>query len=446
MAQIFVSAGHGGYEDGMLDPGYVLGNTTEAAQMKILRDMVLAELRNEGYSAERVPDDLSAAQTLTYINERCNPNDVALELHVGAFADTSVRGAAAFYVVNNEARKKQAKLMLNTLLQAVPQLTSRGVKPDTEFGSGSSAFSRQIGCPSLLMEVIVITNPDDLALLQNQQRDFAIGIASGLKLWSNGVDTEQISGDYPSVAITVNGRAYPDPGIIIDDRSYLPIDVVGVLGLDLAQLTDVQRVLYNEQVYIRAADLKNHNVKVEWQAPTRTVFLQSEVQLAFCPGRADLIMGRGAATETRLAAFLSSINPAAATQYRDLPRLYREEASIEGVNYDIAFCQMLVETDELTNTQVLNVNNFGGLASATGGTSGAGFPNRQTGVRAQIQHLKAYGSVEPLVLRLVDPRFDFVRRGVAPLVHMLTGKWNSEPDYGDKIMGYVRRLYGTGQI
>jgi hypothetical protein len=446
MAQIFVSAGHGGYEDGMLDPGYVLGSTTEAAQMKTLRDMVLAELRTQGYNAEPVPNDLSAAQTITYINERCKPTDVALELHVGAFPDTSVRGAAVFYVVNNEARKNQAELLLNNLLQAVPQLTNRGVKPDTEFSSGSSAFSRQIGCPSLLMEVIVITNPDDLALLQNQQRDFAIGIANGLKLWSNLVDTEQVSGDYPPVAITVNGRAYPDPGIIIDDRSYLPIDVVGVLGLDLAQLTDVQRVRYGDQVYIRAADLKNYNVKVEWQASTRTVFLQSEVQLAFCPGRADLIMGRGATTETKLAAFLATINPAAANQYRDLPRLYREEASIEGVNYDIAFCQMLVETDELTNTQVLNVNNFGGLASATGGTSGAGFPNRQTGVRAQIQHLKAYGSVEPLVQRLVDPRFDFVRRGVAPLVHMLTGKWNSEPDYGDKIMGYVRRLYGSGQV
>lgn len=446
MAQIFVSAGHGGFEDGVQDPGYVLGNTTEAAQMALLRDMVLAELRSQGSNAERVPDGLSAAETITWINDRCDPSDVALELHAGVFPDPTERGAAVFYVVNNEARKAQAELLLRNLLQAVPQLPSRGVQPDSEFASGSFAFSRQIGCPSLLMEVITITNAEDLALLQNQRRDFAIGIAAGLKGWSDLVNTQQVSGDYPPVAINVNGRAYPEPGIIIDDRSYVPIDIVGLLGLNLSDLTEVQRVLYGDQVYIRAADFSNYNVKVEWQGSTRTVFLQSSFQLPFCPGRADLIMGRGATTEAQLSAFMTRLNSSVANLNRDLPRLYREEASIEGVNYDIAFCQMLVETNELNNAQILSQNNFGGLASSTGDANGASFPSSQIGVRAQIQHLKAYGSVEPLVLRLVDPRFDFVRRGIAPLVHMLSGRWQPDPDYGDKIMGYLRQLYGNSQF
>ena len=443
MAKIFVSAGHGGYEDGVLDPGYVLGNTTEAAQMKLLRDMVLAELRAQGYDAVQVPDDLSAAQTITWINDRCVPQDVALELHAGVFPDTTVRGAAVFYVVNNQARKNQAEVMLTNLLKSVPQLPNRGVLPDTKFTSGSAAFCRQIGCPSLLMEVITITNSADLILLQTQRRDFAIGIANGLKVWSSLINTQSITGDYPPVAINVNGRSYPEPGIIIDDRSFVPVTVVGLLGLDLAQLTDVQRVVYGNQVYVKAADLSNYNVKVEWQASTRTVFLQSSFQLPFCPGRADLIMGWGATTEAQLSAFLTRINASAASQFRDLPRLYREEAAIEGVNCDIAFSQMLVETDALTNSQLLAQNNFGGLASATGGIDGASFPSAQVGVRAQIQHLKAYGSVNPLVLRLVDPRFDFVQRGIAPLVHMLTGRWNTDPDYGDQIMQYLQQLYGS---
>ena len=443
MAQFFVSAGHGGYENGVLDPGYVLGNTTEAAQMRSLRDMVLAELRAQGYDALPVPDDLSAAQTITWINERCNPKDVALELHAGVFPDTSVRGAAVFYVVNNEARKIQADLLLTNLLQAVPQLTSRGALPDTEFSSGSSAFCRQIGCPSLLMETMTITNPDDRALLQNQRRDFAIGIANGMKVWSGLINTQQIAGDYPPVAISVNGQSHPEPGIIIDDRAFIPVNIIGLLGLNLSQLTDVRRVLYSDQVYLRAADLSNHNVKVTWQAPTRTVFLQSSFQLPFCPGRADLIMGRGATTEAQLLSFLTSLNPAVAPQHQDLPRVYREEASIEGVNYDIAFSQMLVETNELTNAEVLTQNNFGGLASASGGSTGAGFPDARTGVRAHIQHLKAYGSVEPLVLRLVDPRFDFVQRGIAPLVHMLTDRWNTMPNYDEKITRYQQQLYGS---
>ena len=157
-----------------------------------------------------------------------------------------------------------------------------------------------------------------------------------------------------------------------------------------------------------------------------------------------ITLGWGATTEAQLFAFLKTINPTTASEFRDLPRLYREEASIEGVNYDIAFSQMLVETKELTDAQVLAQNNFGGLGSATGGPTGASFPSAKIGVRAQIQHLKAFGSIEPLVLPLVDPRFSFVQvRGIAPLVHMLSGRWNTDPDYGDKIMSYLRKLYGS---
>ena len=126
---------------------------------------------------------------------------------------------------------------------------------------------------------------------------------------------------------------------------------------------------------------------------------------------------------------MAIVNPDAANLYRDLPRLYREEAAIESVNYDIAFAQMLVETKELTATQTVAQNNFGGIGSATGGTVGASFPSAQIGVRAHIQHLKAYGSVEPLVLRVVDPRFNFVRRGVAPSGRDASPvAWNSTPD------------------
>lgn len=443
MAQIFVSAGHGGLEDGVFDPGYVLPNTTEAEQMRLLRDMILAELRSQGFKAERVPDNLNAAQTLAWINERCRPEDVALELHGGAFPNNALRGSAVFYVANNEARKTQAELMVINLRRAVPPLPSRGVKPDTEFTSGSAGFTRQLGCPSLLMEVIVMTNAADLALLQNQRRDFAIGIADGLKAWSSLVNSQSVTNDYPPIAININGQAYPDPGIIVNDRAFVPIDVANLVGLTPAQLTGVQRVTYNNRVYIRAADLSQLNINVSWDAPTRTVILRSGVLLPFCPGRIDLIMGRGATTEEQLLAYMTALNPSAANQFRDLPRIYREEATIEGVNYDIAFAQMLVETQELTLDQVLAQNNFGGLASATGDASGASFISARIGVRAQIQHLKAYASVEPLVLDLVDPRFDFVQRGIAPLVHMLSGRWTPDPDYGDKIMRYVRLLYGS---
>jgi hypothetical protein len=67
-------------------------------------------------------------------------------------------------------------------------------------------------------------------------------------------------------------------------------------------------------------------------------------------------------------------------------------------------------------------------------------------VRAHIQHLKAYASLEPLVQQEVDPRFRFVTRGVAPLVHQLSGRWSADLDYGTKITAILRRLYESANL
>ena len=84
------------------------------------------------------------------------------------------------------------------------------------------------------------------------------------------------------------------------------------------------------------------------------------------------------------------------------------------------------------------------------GIIGAGelatFPNLQLGVRAHVQHLKAYASTEPLVQGVVDPRFLFVRRGIAPLVDQLSGRWRADTQYGAKIMALVRRLYESAGL
>jgi N-acetylmuramoyl-L-alanine amidase len=63
MGRIFISAGHGGIEQGGRDPGSIVGNTTEAQEMILLRDQVVPELRSRGFEVLSVPDDLSATQT-----------------------------------------------------------------------------------------------------------------------------------------------------------------------------------------------------------------------------------------------------------------------------------------------------------------------------------------------------------------------------------------------
>ena len=452
MGQIFISAGHGGAENGVIDTGVRVAGTTEAQEMIQLRDLVVPELRSRGFNVLAVPDDLSLVQTINWINARSRSGDVALEIHADAFSNTAARGATVFYIDQNEARKKHAELMLLALLRRVPELPSRGAKPDTATGVGSLAFCRRVTSSSLLMEIGFLTNPKDFELIRTRRREFALGIADGLASWSRAVSGEPTEpgqvAEFPEIAISVNGGPYGENGIIISDNAYIPIDLVDQLGVDLANISEVRRVRYRNIVYVKAVELRDFNVSVGWESATRTVLLRSQTALTICPGLIDRIAGHGNTSEVQLMMFLKSNNESGLNDFPDLPKLYREEASTEGINYDIAFCQMCVETSFLRFGGAVNPaqNNFAGIGSVGGGAEGASFPSARLGVRAQIQHLKAYANKEPLVEELVDPRFRFVSRGIAPLVGQLSGRWAADPQYGDKILAVLRRLYESAGL
>ncbi|MDR1576151.1 MAG: cell wall hydrolase, partial [Treponema sp.] len=87
------------------------------------------------------------------------------------------------------------------------------------------------------------------------------------------------------------------------------------------------------------------------------------------------------------------------------------------------------------------MNNFCGLGSIGPGQSGETFPDTRTGVRAHIQHLKAYATEEPLNGVLVDPRYRWVRYGSSPTIAGLSGTWAADKFYSGKIGDILRRLY-----
>lgn len=161
----------------------------------------------------------------------------------------------------------------------------------------------------------------------------------------------------------------------------------------------------------------------------------------------ERIMGAGFAGADLMAAFLLANNPSLEpSRARDMADLYREEASLEGVNADVAFAQMCVETGFLKFGGLVteDMNNFCGLGSIGPGQRGLSFPDPRTGVRAHVQHLKAYGSAEPLAQPSVDPRYRYVQpKGKAPLVAGLSGTWAADPEYGKKIAGMLARLYAA---
>ena len=64
------------------------------------------------------------------------------------------------------------------------------------------------------------------------------------------------------------------------------------------------------------------------------------------------------------------------------------------------------------------------------------------GLRAQVQHLKAYASTDKLNKETVDPRFNYVTRGCAPKVKDLTGRWATSKTYGDDLTRMINDLLG----
>jgi len=156
------------------------------------------------------------------------------------------------------------------------------------------------------------------------------------------------------------------------------------------------------------------------------------------------IMGQGKVGMDKMAYFLVKNNSGMPNSYaRMISRLYVEEASFEGVNHDIAFTQMCLETGYLKFGGDVKPEqyNFAGLGAVGNGAPGLSFPDARTGVRAHIQHLKAYGSEDPLNLELVNPRFRFVRRGIAPTYEGLAGTWAADRQYAVKINNILNRLY-----
>lgn len=70
-------------------------------------------------------------------------------------------------------------------------------------------------------------------------------------------------------------------------------------------------------------------------------------------------------------------------------------------------------------------HNYCGLGVTGGGVSGASFNTIENGVRAQLQHLYAYGCKDALPSgeEIVDPRFKYVTRGIATYWEQLAGRW-----------------------
>ena len=151
------------------------------------------------------------------------------------------------------------------------------------------------------------------------------------------------------------------------------------------------------------------------------------------------------------------IYPAYYSQYggaatiREFCEIIYEEATDENVKPEVVFGQAMKETGYLQFGGDVQIEqfNFAGLGATGNGVHGNSFANIREGIRAQVQHLKAYASKDSLNHDCVDVRFGYVNRRSAPYVEWLGIKenpnkagWAASSEYGiDLVEKYISPMY-----
>ena len=150
----------------------------------------------------------------------------------------------------------------------------------------------------------------------------------------------------------------------------------------------------------------------------------------------------------------SALAAGGAPTIRDFASIVYDEATDEGVSPELVFVQAMKETGWLQFGGDVTVSqyNFSGIGAVGGGAKGASFPDVRTGIRAQVQHLRAYAdssvTTASLANTVVDPRFTYVRKGAAPVVEYLgiqenpnrTG-WAAAKNYGYDLVSMMKAYF-----
>lgn len=170
------------------------------------------------------------------------------------------------------------------------------------------------------------------------------------------------------------------------------------------------------------------------------------------------IMGKSAVTVEQMVNYFNSsgekypasaLGKGGADSIETFCQMYYDEAVAEGVRPEVAFVQTMKETGWLQYGGDASIEqfNFAGLGTTGGGVAGNSYPDVKTGIRAQIQHLKAYATADSLTQECVDDRYEYVTKGCAPYVEWLGQQenpegygWATADNYGYSIVDMISKL------
>ena len=261
------------------------------------------------------------------------------------------------------------------------------------------------------------------------------GSISSITLGDNNV----LNISWNSVA---NASGYELAGAVSEKGTYTTLQTSGATSFTHSNLVQGTTYYYKVRAY---KDLSNG---IRMYGPWSAVKAKAA---------AHEIMGTSSLTVDQMVSYYNKRYTFPADTYRDKGadsaeaffKILKEEAEAEGVRADVLFAQVMLETGGLKFGGDVQPSqcNFGGLGAVGGGAAGETFADVRTGLRAQVQHLKAYASTDGLNNACVDKRFQYVSRGTARYVEWLAipqnpyGKgWAADADYGTKLLRIMDSL------
>ena len=235
--------------------------------------------------------------------------------------------------------------------------------------------------------------------------------------------------------------------------------VLIALSLGLAGATGVlsPRAAENEQAEAAA---ENDSTKASQENENKTSASNpdtEEAQEAIADGQYP-IMGSSDVTVQEMVDYFNAsgeeypaeeLSEGGADSIETFCQIYYDEAAAEGVRPEVAFAQTMKETGFLQYGGDASIEqfNFAGLGTTGNGVPGNSYPDVKTGIRAQIQHLKAYATSDSLNQECVDDRYEYVKKGSAPYVQWLGQQenpeglgWATGDNYGYDIVGMIEDM------
>ena len=443
MKTIMIDPGHGGS-----DPGATyIGN--EEKTFNLLTALVVRDYLLSNYNV-KVLMTRTGDQTLS-LSERSNlANRSNLDFYLSVHHNAGGGTGFESYVYNGSVPSQTLSYQ-----RVIHDEVIASIKPFNVIDRGKKRANfhvlRETEMPSVLVELLFMDNPKDLALLndikfrQSAGISLAEGVAKALTLPAKETGNKQffkvIAGSFAeqkNAEDRVNElkaasiESFIDP-VVVSGKTYYRVQTGAFSERNNAedQLNALSRMGI-EAFTLTEGDaptfIPTDSTSTEPPKPTQP------------PGIDYSILGPSIVQAQQLDAFVKTVNPTVPS----VGDFYIFYGNLYGIRGDIAFAQAILETDYFRFTGQVKPSqyNYAGIGTTGPGNDGASFATPEEGVLAHIQHLYAYASTKPLPegAQLVDPRFSLVKRGTAKNWTDLNGKWAVPgTTYGQSILSVYKR-------